>query len=41
MLNTGAIRETWLEAAIEQTVTSDESRTRLKAADITERVADC
>jgi hypothetical protein len=41
ILNTGPIRKTWLEAAIEQTVTSNESRTLLKAADIMERLADC
>jgi hypothetical protein len=41
ILNTGPIRETWLEAAIEQTVTSNESRTLLKAADIMGRLADC
>lgn len=35
------VREAWLEAAIEQNLTTAESRTLLKAADIMERLADC
>jgi DNA-binding MarR family transcriptional regulator len=39
--NIHPIREAWLEAAIEKTLTPAESRTLLKAADIMERLADC
>ena len=35
------VREAWLKTAIEQNLTSAESRTLLKAADIMERLADC
>jgi DNA-binding MarR family transcriptional regulator len=35
------IREAWLEAAIDQHLTSAERRTLLKAAQIMERLADC
>jgi DNA-binding MarR family transcriptional regulator len=39
--NMRPLRETWLEAAIDQHLTSIERRTLLKAADIMERLADC
>ena len=39
--NIRTVREAWLEAAIEQNLTTAESRTLLKAADIMERLADC
>jgi DNA-binding MarR family transcriptional regulator len=39
--NIRPVREAWLEAAIEQNLTTAESRTLLKAADIMERLADC
>jgi DNA-binding MarR family transcriptional regulator len=39
--NIRPVREAWLEAAIEENLTTTESRTLLKAAEIMERLADC